>query len=312
MEKTFLVLSFLLVLGFGPGWASTSLPLNHLAKTIAKLEGMRQESVVGISKSEATMRRAETIVTLALEKGQKEAETVARKALQSATEARQQHKSNQARIDAELASLYPLRGREAELQQAERRIVELRDDVGSMQFALELYRDGLLQNVSSLDRQAHEVGEMSDKILMDGIYYLRDSATLGFLKSNFKFRGKAQHKKYEDFIELVEQLKTEKDILFWLTESSASTTQLIEGADFLAGTVIPQWDHVKMNFKAWSVVAKECVAWRDINQRNLEIEDYSREIKALSLRMRTKVEEVKCLKRCMAESIVGCTQKCSR
>ena len=312
MKKAFIFLILFLI--FNPEFcqAAAPLPINHLTKIIARLEGMRQESLVGIERSEATMLRAETIVTLAREKGQKEAEAVARKALKSATEGRQQHLSNKSMIEVELGNLYSLRGREGELQQAEQRLTELRDDVGAMQLALKLYRDGLLQNMSSLDRRAHEVGAMSDKILMEGIDYLRDSATLGFLKSNFKFSGKSQYKKYEDFIELVEQLKTEKDILSWLDESSTGTTKLIEGADLLAGSVIPQWDHVKMNFRAWSTVAEECVAWRDINRYNRETDDYSRKVKAISLRMKTKVKEINCLKQCMAESIIGCTQKCSR
>lgn len=312
MKKVFILLSFLFMSGFGTGWASDTLPQNHLAKIITRLEGMRQESLAGIAKSEATMRRAETIVHLAQDKGQREAESVARKALHAATEARQRHRANMSMIEAKLAGLYPLQGKETALQQAEQRLAELREDVESMQFALQLYGDGLLQHVDALDRQSHEISRMSDKILMDGIGYLRDSATAGFLKSNFKFRGKDQYKKYEDFIELVEQLKTEKDLLSWLHNSSTETTKLIQGADLLVGTVLPGWDHLKMNFKAWSTVAEECVAWRDINRRNQENKEYSREVQALSLRMKTKVEEINCLKQCMAESIVGCTQKCSR
>jgi len=39
----------------------------------------------------------------------------------------------------------PCAGRENELQQAKQRITELEEDVKTMQFALKLYRDGLLQ-----------------------------------------------------------------------------------------------------------------------------------------------------------------------
>ncbi len=204
--------------------------------------------------------------------------------------------------------------RENELQQAERRLTELRDDVKTMQFALQLYRDGLLQNVTSLDRQSREIGNMSDKILVDGIKYFRSIAPSRFLKSKFKFMSKGQQKKYEDFIELVEklkQLKDEKEFLSWFVNSPNDTKKLIEGADMLAGDALPGWEHVKVNFKAWSTVGKECVAWLEINRLNRGTENYSLEIKAISLRMKRTVEEINCMKRCIAESAVGCIQKCS-
>ena len=200
---------------------------------------------------------------------------------------------------------------EDQLQQAEQRLTELRDDVKTMQFALQLYRDGLLKNVTSLDRQSREIENMSDKILIDGIKYFRSIAPSRFLKSKFKFVSKGRQKKYEDFIELVKQLKEEKDLLSWLVNSPNDTKKLIEGADMLAGDVLPGWEHVKMNFKAWSAAGKECVAWLEINRVNRGTENYSLEIKAISLRMKRTVAEINCMKRCMAESAVGCIQKCS-
>ena len=154
----------------------------------------------------------------------------------------------------------PRTARKNELQQAEQRLTELRDDVKTMQFALQLYRDGLLRNVSSLNRQSREIENISDKILIDGIKYLLGNATGGFLKSKFKVRNKGRQKKYEDFIELIKQLKEEKDLLSWLVNSPNDTKKLIEGADMLAGDALPGWEHVKMNFKVWSAVGKECVA----------------------------------------------------
>ncbi|MBW2655704.1 MAG: hypothetical protein JRC91_12475 [Deltaproteobacteria bacterium] len=204
----------------------------------------------------------------------------------------------------------PCAGREKELQQAQQRLTELRDDVKTMQIALQLYRDGLLRHVSSLNRQSREIEDISDKILIDGIKYLRDSATGDFLKARFKFKNKDQYKKYENFIELIEQLKTEKDLLSWLNNSSKDTTKLIEGADLLAGTVVPGWEHVKMNIRVWSDVGKECVAWLKINRLKRETEDYSMEISAISLRLKMKVEKINSLKQCMAESTAGCIQKC--
>ncbi len=206
----------------------------------------------------------------------------------------------------------PCAGREKELQQAQQRLTELRDDVKTMQIALQLYRDGLLRRVSSLDQQSREIEDISDKILIDGIKYLRDSATGDFLKERFKFKNKEQYKKYENFIELIEQLKTEKDLLSWLNNSSKDRAKLIEGADLLAGTVIPGWEHVKMNFRAWSDVGKECVAWLKINRLKRETEDYSMEINAISLRLKMKVKKINSLKQCMAESTAGCIQKCSQ
>lgn len=209
----------------------------------------------------------------------------------------------------------PCAGRENELQQAKQRLTELQDDVKAMQFALKLYRDGLLQNVSSLDQQANEIGDMSNKILSDGIKYLTSIASGRFLKSKFKFINKGQQKKYDDFIKLVEKIKKskdEKEFLVWLANSPNDTKKLIEGAHILAEDTIPGWEHVKMNFKAWSTVGKECVAWLRINDTNRGTGAYSQEIKAISLRMKTKVEEINTLKQCMAKSTSGCIQKCSQ
>lgn len=206
----------------------------------------------------------------------------------------------------------PCAGREKELQQARLRLTELRDDVKMMQFSLQLYRDSLLRQVSSLNQQSRKIENISDKILIDGIKYLRDSVTGDFLKQQFKFKNKEQYKKYENFIELIEQLKTERDLLSWLNNSSKDTTKLIEGADLLAGTVIPGWEHVKMNFRAWSDVGKECVAWLKINKSKRETEDFSMEIGAISLRLKMKFKKINSLKQCMAESTTICIQKCSQ
>ena len=184
-----------------------------------------------------------------------------------------------------------------------------------MQFALKLYRDGLLQNVATLDQQANEIGDMSNKILSDGIKYLSSIASGRFLKSKFKFMNKGQQKKYDNFIKLVEKIKKskdEKEFLTWLANSPNDTKKLIDGAEMLAEDTIPGWEHVKMNFKAWSTVGKECVAWLEINRLNKGTENYSMEIKAISLRMKMKVEMINSLKQCMAKSTSGCIQRCSQ
>jgi len=207
----------------------------------------------------------------------------------------------------------PCAGRENELQQAGQRLTELRDDVKAMQFALQLYRDGLLKNVSNLDQQSGEVENMSNKILSDGIKYFWTITPSRFLKSKFKFIKKGQQKKYDNFVKLIEKIKKskdEKEFLAWLANSPNDTQKLIDGAEMLVEDTIPGWEHVKMNFKAWSTVGKECVAWMEINRLNRGTEAYSQEIKAISLRMKTKVEKINSLKRCMAKSTSGCIQKC--
>lgn len=210
----------------------------------------------------------------------------------------------------------PCAGREKELQQAKQRLTELRDDVKAMQFALKLYRDGLLQNVSTLDQQANEIGDMSNKILADGIKYLGSVASGRFLTSKFKFMSKGQQKKYDDLVKLVEELKEineKKELLVWLANSPNDTKKLIDGAGMLADDAlskIPGWEHVKMNFNAWSTVGKECVAWLKINDANRGTANYSQEIKAISRRMKTKVQKINSLKQCMAQSSAGCIQKC--
>ena len=58
--------------------------------------------------------------------------------------------------------------------------------------------------------------------------------------------------------------------------------------------------------------AEECDAWLKINDTNRDTKAYSQGVKAISLQMQAAVKEINCLKQCMAESTVGCIQKCSR
>jgi len=199
--------------------------------------------------------------------------------------------------------------KKVELQQAQQRLTELRANVKTMQVALELYKDGLLKNVSNLDQQSSEIEKMSNKILLDGIEYIRGTVTGNFLKSKFKFMSKDKKKKYDDFMKLVEkyqEAKEKKELLSWMVNSPNDTKKLVEGADMLAENAIPGWVDVKMVFRAWSTVGKECVAWLKLNDTNRETEEYSLAIKAIALRMKPAVEEVDHLKRLMAELVVGC------
>ena len=59
MKKAFIFLTLFLVLNPDFCKAAAPLPHNNLSKIITRLEGMRQESLVGIERSEATMLRAD-------------------------------------------------------------------------------------------------------------------------------------------------------------------------------------------------------------------------------------------------------------
>jgi len=203
------------------------------------------------------------------------------------------------------------KGREVEIEKAKKRIATLRDEVNEIQIDLWSYRDGLLSNASGLDKERRNVSKMSDKILVDGVEYLKGGAFSGLLKMNFRYLNKAKYEKYENIIEHVEQLQTEKDIFVWMNSRSGEMEKLIEGTDMLASSVIPGWDHIKMNFKAWSTVAKECSSWRKINKLNRETSEYARAVEDLATRMKSKVAEINCLKQCMDSSQVGCVERCS-
>ena len=199
--------------------------------------------------------------------------------------------------------------RKVELQQAQRRLTGLRVEVKTMQVALERYKNGLLKNVSNLDQQSIEIEKMSDKILSDGIEYISGTVTGKFLKSKFKFMSKGQKKKYDDFMKLVEKYKDakeKKDLLFKMATSPNDIKKLVMGADMLAENVIPGWSHIKINFKAWSTVGKECAAWLNLNDTNRETQEYSLAIKAIALRMKSTVEDIDRLKRNMVKLTDAC------
>lgn len=216
-----------------------------------------------------------------------------------------------------------------QLQQAEQRLTELRTDVKAMQSALQLYQDGLMNNVSTLDQQADEITKRSNDLLYDGIQYIFSVASDRFMKSKSKsIFTEPRKKKYEDFIKTInnlKEIKEKEEQISWLINTPNDTNKLIGGAEMLAKDSlkniadnklglddIPLWKHVKMNYKAWSSVGKVCVSWMKINDNKQGIADYSRAVKTISLHMQMTVEEINCLKECMAESNNGCVKKCSQ
>lgn len=200
-----------------------------------------------------------------------------------------------------------------ELCQAQQRLTELRSDVKTMQSALRLYQEGLMNNVSSLDQESAEITKRSNDLLYDGVQYISSVASDRFIKSKSKsVFTKAQRKKYEDFIETVDEIndiKEREELIAWLINSPNDTQKLIDGAAMLADNALdnlPIWKHIKINYKAWSSVGKVCVSWLKINDTNRGTEEYSRAVRAISLRMETAVEEINCLKQRMDESTIGC------
>ena len=283
-----------------------------LEQVIAQFEDMKRQVELKISKSDATIRKTQKIIALARERGNTSAESIARQALERAQQAKVKNQRTRSEIEQTLQGLYRLRGKEGEIQKARERIAELREDVKELQFALQIYGDALMQKSGALEDEGKRVSQMSDKILVDGVEYLKGGAFLGLAKLNFEYWKKDEYKKYKKIIGYVENLMTEKDVMTWMNSRPDDLAKLVEGADLLASTVVPGWDHAKVNFKAWSTVAKECLAWRKINLLNRSTEDYSRAVAGLSTRMRAKVSEITCLKKCMDQYIVGCVEKCSQ
>lgn len=298
-----------LLLGLLPsaGAEPASFPLGEIR---ARFEQLRREAAQGAALAEEQEQRAGRLADLAKARGQSRAEAVADQARRAASSARQRHLANKARAEEALAELGRYQGREAELVKARQRLQTLEDDVAAIQFALKLYRDALLRNSAGLDAQAKEVSAMSDKIILDGVDYLKDAVAGKLLKDLLKHARKDQAETIEEFAELLEQAKTETEAAQWLAGLPDRTSTLIKGADILAGAVVPGWEHVKMNAKAWATVGKECLAWREINRLNRETNQYAAEVARLSNRLKIKMEEISCLKHCLEETLVGCTDGC--
>ncbi len=307
--KTF-VFEMLCLLLIGPVCAYAQTETIHLERIAAKFQRLRQEAAYGMAKSEEKAARAQQLANLARAKGRPQAERIAMQAAEAAMAAKRRYQANKAKAERALTKVGLYRGREDELRRAEQQLSALQDDVTAIQFALKLYRDSLLQNSSGLDVQARKISRMSDEVLMDGVGYLKDAVAGKVLKDAVKIAKKDEADKIEEFAELLDELKTEKDLAAWLAALPSEKSTLIEGADILAGALVPGWEHVKMNARAWSTVAKECLAWKEINRLNRETEQYAEEVARLSSRMKARVAEIRCLKRCMAEVLIGCTAQC--
>gem|GEM_PF-4918057 len=300
--------AWLLLGSLTPAGAQTaSFPLGKIR---ARFEQLRREAAQGVALAEEQEQRAARLAALAKDRGQARAEAVADQARRAASQARQRHLANKTKAEQALAELGRYLGREDELVKAQQRLQILEDDVAAIQFALQLYRDALLRNSSGLDAQAREVTAMSDKIILDGVDYLKDAVAGKLVKDLLKHAKKDQAETIEAFAELIEQAKTETEAAKWLAGLADRTSTLIKGADILAGAVVPGWEHVKMNAKAWATVGKECLAWREINRLNRETDQYAAEVARLSARLKIKMEEITCLKRCLGETLVGCTSEC--
>ena len=284
---------------------------SSLYQMIRQYEDMKEDVQMEIKKSSATILQAQKIVELAHKKGNANTEYVARQALEKALNAKRKNERTLSQIQRDLDRLYKLRGKEREIERARERIAELNEDVKAIQFALAIYRDALITNATTLEQEEKKVSQMSDKILLDGIDYLKGAA-FSLLKVNFKYWEKTRYENYEKILGHVETLQTEDAILGWINSKSDDVEKLVEGADLLASTAVPGWDHVKANFKAWSTVARECIAWKKINHLNQSTDEYSRAVETLSNRMKVKMKQINCLKHCMDEYIVGCTTRCSK
>ena len=212
------------------------------------------------------------------------------------------------------------------IRKAKQRLKVLKTDVSLMQSKLRFYQESLLKNVSTLDQQADEITKRNNELLYDGVQYIFSAASDKFLKSrsNSKFT-KDQIKKYEELMEVIEELKSvnEKgDIIFWLINEPNGNKKLIEGIEMLSEMgedkieevldKIPIWQHVKMNYKAWTSVGKACVNWIKIKDTNRSNDDYSMAIQDVSLQLQWAMEDINCLSQCVAESHDNCIKKCSR
>lgn len=212
------------------------------------------------------------------------------------------------------------------IRKAKQRLKVLKTDVSLMQSKLRFYQESLLKNVSTLDQQADEITKRNNELLYDGVQYIFSAVSDKFLKSrsNSKFT-KDQIKKYEELMEVIEELKSvnEKgDIIFWLINEPNGNKKLIEGIEMLSEMgedkieevldKIPIWQHVKMNYKAWTSVGKACVNWIKIKDTNRSNDDYSMAIQDVSLQLQWAMEDINCLSQCVAESHDNCIKKCSR
>ena len=120
-------------------------------------------------------------------------------------------------------------------------------------------------------------------------------------------------------------MKNKKEQISWFINKQNDANKLIEGIEMLAEDSlenmaedklsmndIPLWKHFKMNYKAWTAAGKACVNWLKINDTNRKNENYSMAIQAISLQLQWAMEDINCLKKCMAESNNGCIKECSR
>ncbi|MBW1732360.1 MAG: hypothetical protein JRJ75_16015 [Deltaproteobacteria bacterium] len=190
---------------------------SSLYQMIRQYEDMKEDVQMEIKKSSATILQAQKIVELAHKKGNAN---------------KRKNERTLVQIQRDLDRLYKLRGKEREIERARERIAELNEDVKAIQFALAIYRDALITNATTLEQEEKKVSQMSDKILLDGIDYLKGAA-FSLLKVNFKYWEKTRYENYEKILGHVETLQTEDAILGWINSKSDDVEKLVEGADLL-------------------------------------------------------------------------------
>lgn len=250
---------------------------------------------------------------------------------------------------APYASLKPKYTKEQELQEAKKRMGDLKWEVKKIQRHLQVYTKALRANNSQFENWQHTIDNAVNDTWQKGKEYL---LSLPFEYGTYKLGALAKariegidkesmraldlmtnttdpvtRKKYRLVRQMLakerdiaqyelrqinnlEALKTTYDLYEWDLSRTEDYEEIMEGLSWLAGIVSQPYSHIKMSVEAYSNLMIECIAWHKINALTKSNSEYDQKVKELSFRMNTYVEETECLENCMADYKDGCVNRC--
>jgi hypothetical protein len=111
-------------------------------------------------------------------------------------------------------------------------------------------------------------------------------------------------------LQRLSELKSSYDVYIWDSKDAPFPEKFRDAMDLMGGFIHKYYGIAKIDVVALTDLTSEITSWHKINKINKQNEQWSSEVKSLSYRMETKVQEMNCLNACVDNPSSGCVDKC--
>lgn len=136
----------------------------------------------------------------------------------------------------------------------------------------------------------------------------RKSQLLGYIEYSQREKELLEYNKM--LLQRLRELKSSYDVYMWDSKDAPFPEKFADAMDLMGGLINEHYGLAKIDVVASVDVGTEITAWYKINKIDKQNEQCSSEVKSLSYRMETKVQEMNCLNACVDNPSSGCVDKC--